>query len=638
MVEFKKGGYYMPMDRQYYSSEDISPKLEEPIVPVSKLGETVPESLGGRNIIQTTQAAIRGGASTLQLVGMRQTTSPVTAPGAFGARYGQEVRQALREVIAAAGPDVNIVGIEMPTSMNNFNGMTQRGFQEQARRETLSQVKEAIQFVADINRGGGVDMVSFEFDRPRSKLKPQDQKLFDIHSEEKMFSMVDDRTGEMQNYRKTKGQMLPYVKTKEGYKSTKDLVDSGKKEYADPITGLPKLNMFTWEDFEDWAKIENTTPEKKYMEVVMQNQIDLSKGQLAVHEQRMKEFQEASKRAREQLERGKKYELEEDPNTGLPRRVERELTEEERKELLSEEQRLKRQYEESRDSYLGTQQNIEEAKQSVQHLKPVEQFAPEKTALSYAEAGLYAMQESNQLRAQGKLKKELYVGPEIGWPDYYGGHPDEFIGIIKKSREKMVDFLTKPRVKDEATGQEIKSPYYDPRISVKEAKELSEKHVAGTFDTGHLAMWYKHFKPDLPEAQRLKEFNKWFMEQVDKIADAKVVGGIQVVDSHSGEHGHLPPGQGIFPVVEATKRFQEKGFKGFIVSEGHDEETFGQGRIRTKLWEKMGGKIGQGYFGQPAAWGHIAPSYFGKTYSPKFMFGSYVPSNDFRLWSEVPLE
>lgn len=620
MVEFKKGGYYMPMDRQYYSSEDISPKLEEPIVPVSKLGETVPESLGGRNIIQTTQAAIRGGASTLQLVGMRQTTSPVTAPGALGARYGQEVRQALREVIAAAGPDVNIVGIEMPTSMNNFNGMTQRGFQEQARRETLSQVKEAIQFVADINRGGGVDMVSFEFDRPRSKLKPQDQKLFDIHSEEKVFALVDDRTGELSQYRKTKGQMLPYVKTKDGYKSTKELVDAGKKEYADPITGLPKLNMFTWEDFEDWAKTENTTPEKKYMEVVMQNQIDLSKGQLAVYEQRMNQFRREFEEAEKLLKSDQK----------IPQDV--------RERVEIDAKTARRLYEESRDSYLGTQQNIEEAKQSVQHLKPVEQFAPEKTALSYAEAGLFAMRESNQLREQGKLKKELYVGPEIGWPDYYGGHPDEFIGIIKKSREKMVDFLTKPRVKDEATGQEIKSPYYDPRISVKEAKELSEKHVAGTFDTGHLAMWYKHFKPDLPEAQRLKEFNKWFMEQVDKIADAKVVGGIQVVDSHSGEHGHLPPGQGIFPVVEATKRFQEKGFKGFIVSEGHDEETFGQGRIRTKLWEKMGGKIGQGYFGQPAAWGHIAPSYFGKTYSPKFMFGSYVPSNDFRLWSEVPLE
>lgn len=620
MVEFKKGGYYMPMDRQYYSSEDISPKLEDPIVPISKLGETVPESLGGRNIIQTTQAAIRGGASTLQLVGMIQGTSVVTAPGAMGARYGQEVRQALREVIAAAGPDVNIVGIEMPTSMKNFNGMTQRGFSEQARKETLSQVKEAVQFVADINRGGGVDMVSFEFDRPRSKLKQEDQKLFDIHSEEKMFSMVDDRTGEIQNYRKAKGQMLPYVKTKDGYKSTKELVDAGRKEYADPITGLPKLNMFTWEDFEDWARQENTTPEKKYMEVVIQNQIDLSKGQLAIHEQRMNQFKKEFEEAEKLLKSGK------------------DLPEEIRQAAERDAKAAKRLYEESRDSYLGTQQNIEESKQVIQHLKPVEQFAPEKTALSYAEAGLYAMQVSNQLRAQGKLKKELYVGPEIGWPDYYGGHPDEFISIIRKSRSKMVEFLTKPKIVDEATNQEIKSPYYDPRISVREAKELADKHIAGIFDTSHLGMWYKHFKPDLPEEQRLKEFKKWYMEQVDKIADANVVGGIQVVDSHSGEHGHLPPGQGIFPVIEATKRFQEKGFKGFIVSEGHDEETFGQGRIRTKLWERMGGKIGQGYFGQPAAWSHIAPSYFGRTYSPKFMFGSYVPSNDFRLWSEVPLE
>lgn len=630
MVEFKKGGYYQPMDRQYYTSEDISPKLETPIVPVSQLGETVPESLGGRNIIQTTQAAIRGGATTLQLVGMRQTTSAVTGPGAFGARYGQEVRQALREVVESSG--ANIVGIEMPTSMNNFNGMTQRGFSEQARKETLSQVKEAIKFVADINRGGGVDMVAFEFQRPLWKVEDyfEQKGIFDTTSEDKFVNIVDERTGELSQFRKTRTQFLPYAKYQGKYVHFDKLPETEKQKYVDKRTGILEPRKFEWTDFVEWNEIENKgksiserkAPEELFVEKLNENQIAQSKGVLNQYRQRVFDAEkilgeiESKKREAQQL-LASQDEQEKKIGKEVLSKIERDLPQQ--KELLEEYKRAE----------VSQLQSIREAEEALGSIRALEHYAPQVTAKSYAEAGISALRETQHLANIGKLKKPLYVGPEIGWPDYYGGHPDEFIQIVKDARNQMVKLLTDP-----------KSEYFDHRIKPDEAKKFAEQSIQGTFDTGHLGMWYSHFKsnPGESEEERLKRFNKWYLEQVDKIIDAKVVGGIQVVDSHSGEHGHLPPGEGIFPVIEATKKFQEKGFKGFIVSEGHDEETFGAGRIRTKLWERLGGKIGQGYFGQPASWGHMAPSYFGRTYSPKFMFGSYVPSNDFKLWSEVPFE
>ena len=194
------------------------------------------------------------------------------------------------------------------------------------------------------------------------------------------------------------------------------------------------------------------------------------------------------------------------------------------------------------------------------------------------------------------------------------------------------------------SGKEVDSLFYNKDINEKQAKELAKNHIKGLFDTGHMGMWLAHFKQNVgeTEAERIERFNIWYKEKVREIANDpdQLIGGIQLVDSHSAVHGHLPPGEGIFPVMESAKIFKNAGFKGFVVSEGLEEEHFGQGRIRFKAWQHAGANIGQGYFaGPPLRWQEpMGRSYFGRSYSPLFMFGSYSPSNDFKLWSEVPLE
>src|SRR3989344_8951233 len=195
--------YSKPMDRDYYIPISHPPEgLDKPITPIEglnlrELGETVPESLGGSNIIQTTQAAIRGGAGTIQLIAFPAQDS---IGRTLGARIGKEVRETLKELHMAN--DVNIAGIELPNSLRNLNGFDyqQRAFTDDERKRGLQEVKDAIKFVGDVMNGGDVDVISWEFPRAvndASWNKSKDgKKLFERESEqEKVAFLVDTRRG-----------------------------------------------------------------------------------------------------------------------------------------------------------------------------------------------------------------------------------------------------------------------------------------------------------------------------------------------------------------------------------------------------------------------------------------------------------
>jgi hypothetical protein len=181
-------------------------------------------------------------------------------------------------------------------------------------------------------------------------------------------------------------------------------------------------------------------------------------------------------------------------------------------------------------------------------------------------------------------------------------------------------------------------------FSKDEAKQLSEEHIKGCFDTSHMGMWLEHFKKKHPhesEEERRARFKDWYMEMVEKMQKEKVIGTVQAVDSATAAHGHLPPGQGILPVIEAVDYLKSHGFSGPIIAEGHEEEQFGQGRILLQTWKAFGSEISDSYFaakGRPAQWSEVADSYFGHVNPPPYTVGTYRPSDDWVFWSGVPLE
>ncbi len=676
MVEFRTA-YYGPMDREYHQSISETPQpiaAEETIAPLHELGETVPEhDPSGRfkNIIQTTQAAIRGGAGTLQLVMM---TPPESAIGGRPKAYGTEVRETLKEVALASG--VNIAGVELPTALNNLSGFDyqQLVFSDEKRKMHLDEVKDAIKFAADVGQGGGVDIVSWEFPRSVNEApwqpKDEEKRKFLQEGEQRIGWLVDQRTGRTIQFRKDEIQHIPWNKEFKRIEPTQKQLEEGV---------LP-LSAFEWKDFLKWSEHANhkikegmdpftqkplteeakkdyeqrvkegkpaITPEEVYIHVQLQGQINSLLGWKTTYAERADDTMETKKKYEQFIKQG--FEVREDPVTGQPGPP-IPLTPEKEKKLKDALPRLESQYNDFVNTANGQQQQMEELKERIRNLKPMEDYALQRSTRTYAEAGVAAMREYEVGKEKGTVTKPLYVGPEIGWPGYYGSHPDEFIKLVKESRKEMVKLLTNAMIEipDPIAGKRpIPNPYRDPTITPEKAQELADKHIKGLFDTSHMGMWLAHFKPIKDEKtgrlenedQRIDRFNKWYTEQVKKIADAGVVGGIQLVDSKSAAHGHLPPGEGIFPVMETAKIFKASGYSGFIVSEGHEEEKFGEGRIRMKTWQHAGANVGAGYFsGPPLRWSQVQHGYFGKTYSPMFMFGGYSPSNEFKLWSEVPLE
>jgi len=613
MVDFGRP-YYTPMDQQYHHEIQHADKrtdIEKPIFPISSLGITVPEadpSGRSRNIVEGIDAAFKAGAGNIQLV--MQVPGQVQPIGGGPKAYGEEVREAIRELQKAAG--AKITGVELPTSINNLSGFSpqQNVFSDEQRQVALAEVRDSIKFIGDIAGGGGVDIVSFEFPRNFSDATWANNESEALHKKEKdLFRQreeqfaVDTETGRVSPIDKKQTYYLH--KDPETFKDTKEI-----KEWK-------------WKDFERWGEEKDIPPEKLLLNQQLDAEIKrLSREAAAAEEQ--------SFSARRQLR-------------GFEGKKDEDLTEDERE--------AKGIYEKLKDRADLMSQSFEEQTKRMEASRersvPIADYGLKQSTEAYGEAGIWAMQESQKNQFVQRGKGSVHVGPEIGWPTYYGSHPREWVELIKKSRGEMVNRLTKKEIEDPFTHEKIENPYFDPDISKKEAEELAKMHIKGELDTGHLGMWLQNFRPELSWDKRVSEFKKWFKDQMEYLAEENkehdIIGGIQAVDSATGAHGHLPPGQGVLgkDIVDYMKILKEKGnYKGEITSEGHEEEKFGQGRILTKTWETFGAPISLGYLhGRPApTFGDLRHAYSQIAYGTTGIFQSYVPSNDFTLWSQVPLE
>jgi hypothetical protein len=314
------------------------------------------------------------------------------------------------------------------------------------------------------------------------------------------------------------------------------------------------------------------------------------------------------------------------PNVeSLPQRERELLLSKKPSEVLAEEaDRLRTRILAEQEAASSYKVAADEYKQIMESITTPDKFAREKTFQSYKEMGIEAM----KVTKDRKLDKPIYVGPEIGMAsEMYGGHPDEFIELIKESRKRMAKDLENQGMNSDA------------------AKKAAADHIKGMMDTSHMMMWYKHFKRNKGESdeKHIKRFNEWLVEQSKRMVQEGVVGGVQVVDTITGDHAHLPAGQGAFDITGMVRAMKEAGFKGDIISEGHSEDSsgLGQGRILTETWRAFGSPIGNYVRGQPGGlrtWGGIQSAYFGHTPATHYIVGAYVPSNEWSLWSEVPFE
>ena len=663
---------------------DGKPNLSTPIVPVNKLGTTfVEKGPNGQSVVQSMMSSIRKGTGSLQLA---LQTDIGAAMGGGISSISKNQRQAIKEAITSS--EIDWQGLEMATSLNNVGGFDgQRGgFSEQDRHRKIQAMKDAIDFNADIGFGGGVDNVSMEFSRDiaagcfQGRDKTVKFRDFEGYDENKDASrvLIDNRTGQAITSIQTAklGGNGPTISVPDWTRATENGVGSDgvafeKGDYVDAVgnklvadandknfimnrvpiwdeeNSTIKMKQLDWQAFKKYANQRNKeeninlTPEVWVARLQLENQFAQQKAQISYHTQRyskeLEELKELSKAEKYfiEIEEGKSEDelmasnlmMPTNPNsTGgslLPTKYKK------KSEVIAESiAQLKRGLHYAQDTVRSADTQATNTWETMQSIVDIETYGKEKAFDSYAELALHALERSKE------TSKPIHVGPELGWPTSFGGHPDEFIEIIQGSRKKMVE--------------KMKSDPYYKGYSEKKMKELAQEHIAGELDTSHLSMWYNHFeKTDRHESEesRLGRFRKWYMKQMDKMADTKVIGGIQIVDSITGDHRHLPIGQGKFPVVEAVKHLQKRGYKGSIASEGHEDEGIDPGSTQYSLWDAFGASMGDGYhFGTGGAGNSFGNVYGGNggaagyRMAPGYTFGAYSPSEEFKPWTGVPLE
>jgi hypothetical protein len=282
--------------------------------------------------------------------------------------------------------------------------------------------------------------------------------------------------------------------------------------------------------------------------------------------------------------------------------------------------------EQSREASASQESQAREAMETMEHAVSARKYALERSYNSYAEAGMYAFEKTRQKH----LEKPLVVTMENIFPESYGGHPDELMSLIRGSREKMADMLHKKGVAED------------------EAKKLAETHLKATLDTGHLNMWRKYWQDDPQKSidKNDADFKSWMLKKVEEMAKGGFIGNVHLVDNYGYQDEHLTPGEGNAPVKEIVGILKKHGYKDALTVEPGADATVDLSDFHglMKTWKLFGSPVygAHGPVGRTDApkqsWSNIQYSYFGQMHAPYYIFGSYAPSQDWTMWTQVPLE
>jgi len=260
-----------------------------------------------------------------------------------------------------------------------------------------------------------------------------------------------------------------------------------------------------------------------------------------------------------------------------------------------------------------TRQMLEELKENVRGIK---EYALDRSSNAYADLALYAYDKT---RIQ-KTEKPIKITMENVYPETYGSTADELINLVKQTRERFTDRLVKER-----------------KMSQDDAKKKAEEHIQVTLDTGHMNMWRKYFQQkegETPEGAD-KRFKKWYLDQIEKIAKEGMVGHLHLADNFGYDDAHLVVGQGNVPIKDVMEILTKYNFKDKIAVEG----GFNQGREGfLEVWGMMGSPM-YGINRQFApGFQQFHRQHMGYAAPPNYIVGAYAPSNEWKLWSEVPFE
>jgi sugar phosphate isomerase/epimerase len=441
----------------------------------------------------------------------------------------------------------------------------------------------------------------------------------------------------------------------------------------DPDTGRFKVDLFGWEHFEGEAKEINKAeaekrgmtvaefklkhpdeyvePEEAFLRATLEANEGHARGWALQYASGFDDQQANLKKLKKALVYYEKLEaaVPEEERWRIAQRERTRLTE---IGLVPEEYKLptelikdalkdtKKSMEYSHEASVSQQQLAEQSRESQEHVKSVRKYALGESFKSYAEAGIHAMDQTRAKKEE--LEQPVFVTMENIYPESFGSHPDELKELVLKSREKMVEMITSPTIEGKPNN------FFRKGVSEQEAKKLAETHLKATLDVGHLNVWRKYWQNDPGKTiqENDADFKKWMLDKTEDLAKHGIVGNVHLADNYGYQDEHLTPGEGTAPIKEMVAILRKHGYKGPLTVEAGSAATTDVSDFHglMKTWKLFGSPV-YGAHGpvarmdQPkASWSDIQYSYFGQTAPPYYVFGPYAPSQDWTLWSQVPME
>jgi hypothetical protein len=659
--------YYHSLDRDYghIAPADVPPEPGMPLE-TSSLG---PGEIGTGTNPMAHQVSgfnekIRAGAGKIEIefIGQGKTNSQQPGPESFGRKDREDIRGLA---------EINEIKTSVHASWHNggLAGLGKEGFNEQIRQNAITEIEKAIHFAAEATKGGAIVFHTGEWQRPMTDLKGGRFEAFPGEKEKSPIMVVDGQTGDISAVRRdqfvfepkfyTAKEYEPVIKKKlvgtidkkgntieaddwidmQGNAIKREWVISDRREEIErlfdrvPVWNAAKTNFdieqrdFNY--FENEAKKlsekngKTITPEELFFKSQLADHVSQAKGQSLFSARDYEQIKEARDAAQKALEYYSKFEgiLSEDEKWQIM--VQKGIVQQglapPRNMLPSEflKEQIKQFDDQMRYVHEASASSDARAREALDRMKRVttlDKFGTDKTADTIARLGMTAMRYTDA--HQKELNEPLYVAPENWDPGAFGSHPDELRKIVEGSRKKMQQKLM---------GE---------GMSEEEAKSKAKTHIKATLDVGHFNLWRQHFQKNEGEspAARDKRFNNWLLAETKKLAKDGIIGHIHLTDNFGYDDEHLTPGQGNVPMKEFIKAMEEAGLKDFIAEAG----SFNAASIMPDTWAMMGSPI----YGTTRAptFRSLHEQHFGYHNPSTYIVGAYAPSNEWRLWSEVPLE
>ncbi|NQU98855.1 hypothetical protein HQ533_05280 [Candidatus Woesearchaeota archaeon] len=680
-------GYYHSLDRTFqreFDEEGIELPIELSSGDRAENTNLGPGEIGTslnpfQHQLQALSAKIKEGASKVEFefFGTQKGQKERATPESFDKEEREEMRN-LAEINKVKSSTHATVGV---TGLAGFN--PQRGFEEENREQTLREVRKAIDFAADATTGGAIVVHTGEWNRPifdhhgKEIIGDEKYEFIGFPNEDKKapIMVIDQRTGDMRAMRKDTPIYEPVFRTVEDYEQEKDIklvgtTDKNGNTYeAEDWIGLTgetikkdweympdkaemmfrrvpewvseKMSFATvrrdWRYFQDKADRWNNkhsesplTPEEMFSKMQYINQVLQHKGHSLFYAQRYereKEILEEHRKALTFYEKLDKSLPEEErwrlttkkhfSNSEVVPPKDMQIVEWLREQVRGGEASLRHTHEAS----AAADVHATEAQEAMDNVVTMHKYGLEKSSESLADLGIMTWQKYE--KNKDKLQDALYVAPENWHPNQFGSHPDELLELVQVSRRKMAEKL--------ATS-----------LGEEKAKKLAETHIKTTLDTGHLNMWKSHLKrktdangvPTESDEDFNKRFAKWALDKVKKLHEAKALEHIHLTDNFGYDDEHLIVGKGNAPIKELVGFMREKGYKDFIAEPG----SFNAQTILPETWSRFGSPVYGLTTGHPQRFSEVHKQHFGYDAPPLYIVGAYSPSNEWKLWSEVPLE